>query len=105
MDPDIFMRVLTGLSYQDFRKADVYGLQNIGKLRESKQVQLVYKSDGDKYPKYANKETLVEYLKEFGGEEGWILDPYLGSQGSVVRQEDQTILNYRLYRYLDASSS
>ena len=38
MDPDIFMRALTGLSYQDFRKAEVRGLQNVGKHRESKDV-------------------------------------------------------------------
>lgn len=50
-----------------------------------------------------DKDVLKQWLIENGQEEGWTLDPHLGSQTSVSCQGDKTILRYSVHKYVEAN--
>lgn len=74
-----FAQVITGLSEVEVEGV-VRGLAYVGKtkIREHRSVELP-----DGLYNY-RKEPVVEYLKEYHQEDGWIQDLYLGSQGSIT---------------------
>lgn len=100
--PADFARALTGLAHMDFTEAEVRGLQNVGKHRESKDVSIEYvpQDEDGQYPK---REVLEQFVREHGKVDGWHVDPYLGSQRSVVRHDGKTTLNYRIVRWVETS--
>jgi hypothetical protein len=87
--------VVTGLSEQP-ADLEVRGLQWVGKKRISEPRRIVCPLDT------YNKEALSAWLEENGQEEGWLVSTYLGSQKSVSRTPEGTVLNYSVTKYVDA---
>lgn len=52
-----------------------------------------------------NKEAYKEWLLNNAQEEGWIIDSYLGSQGSVTYKDGNAVLNYHVFKYVDKIDS
>lgn len=48
-----------------------------------------------------NKDELRQWLLDNRQEEGWEIDAYLGSQGSVTHCESGCILRYRVKKWVD----
>lgn len=92
MTPEQFAMAITGLSGIEVQ-AEARELTVVGKsrIRERRSIECPL----DTY----NRAELVEWLKEHGKEDGWTLDAYLGSQGSIARQGNKTILNYSVFRF------
>jgi hypothetical protein len=104
MNLEDFARAITGLSGVECT-TEVVGLQNIGKKREYESAS-VFISDED----YENvtgaikwgyrKEALGDWLVDNHNREGWYIDRYLGSQGSIKYVEGGKMLNFGYYRYV-----
>lgn len=94
MTPEQFAMAITGLGGIEV-DAIVRGLDVVGKdkITERRSIECPFSE--------YSKEALVGWLIENGQEEGWIVDPYLGSQGSVTRNGGKTMLNYRVYRFAE----
>ena len=90
-----FALALTGLSQVE-AAAEVSGLNNVGKVRVTENRSVVY-TGGSDYDKNAQQKWLIENCQE----EGWILNAYLGRQGSVTYQGDTTTLNYSVTKFVD----
>ena len=94
MTLEAFAEIITGLSYVE-AEAEFRGLDNVGKIKivEKRRVTCPL----DTYDKI----ELSDWLDKNCQEEGWKLDTYLGSQGSVVRTQDgETVLNYSVIKYV-----
>ena len=95
MTGEEFAQAITGW-YQGGYDAKVGDLSVVGKLkvRESRSIYcplITY-----------TKEELTDWLKINCQEEGWILDPYLGSQQSVkYKNGEGCILNYSVFKYVN----
>ena len=91
-----YAQVITGLSEVEVEGV-TRGLAYVGKtkIREPRSVELP-----DGLYNY-RKEPVVEYLKEYHQEDGWIQDLYLGSQGSITldQKTKKYTANYAVYRY------
>lgn len=48
-----------------------------------------------------SRKDLEEWLRENCQEAGWYVDPYLGSQSSMTRNDGKTQLHYRVFRYVE----
>ena len=73
---------------------DVRGLEHVGKTRVSEPRRTICPL-GDRA-----RHVLEAWLAENAKEDGWVVDPYLGSQGSVTHEGDSVILNYRVTKYI-----
>ncbi len=93
MTPEKFAMMVTGLSMVEVN-FEVKGLRNVGKKRISERRTITY--TGKEY----NRKILEAWLMENYQEEGWSLDPYLGSQSSIKYEKDFTILNYSVYKFV-----
>ena len=98
IEPAEFANALTGLGAQEC-DGQVRGLECLGKQRESEKRQVEY-TGPDTYKQHEIEAWLVQNCQE----EGWLLLPYLGSQGSVVRKDGKTFLNYTVKRYVEAEA-
>ena len=94
MSLEDFGAAVTGLDMQE-ADLEVRGLHNVGKFRvsEKRRIECPLKT--------YDKGVLVAWLKANAQEEGWILDTYLGSQGSVNWAGDKTILNYGVTKFVE----
>ena len=88
-----FGSAITGVGMQD-ADLEVRGLANVGKFRVTE------KRSKECPIKTYDKDVLIAWLKANAQEEGWILDTYLGSQGSVNLVGDKTILNYSVTKFV-----
>lgn len=86
--------VITGLAEQE-GSLEVRGLELVGKRRITE--QRIIECPLNTY----DKGVLVSWLEENAQEQGWILNTYLGSQSSVVRNGDKLILNYSVTKYVE----
>lgn len=93
IDPAEFANALTGLSHVECT-GEVRGLENVGKQIVSETRKVEYPHGGR--PK---RHELEAWLLLNCQEEGWIIDPYLGSQSSISNYDGKTFLNYRVKRY------
>jgi hypothetical protein len=89
-----FAEALTGLSEVavsfEVRNLDIVGLRRFRETRFIDCPLRVY-----------DKAVLEQWLIENAAEEGWTIDPYLGSQGSVSYNEDGTRkLRYSVFCFL-----
>jgi DNA helicase TIP49 (TBP-interacting protein) len=87
--------VITGLSEQE-AELEVRGLQWVGKRNVTE--QRIIECPLNSY----NRDELRAWLRENAQENGWMLSDYLGSQDSVTRKGDKTILRYSVTKYVDA---
>lgn len=98
-----FALAVTGRSLDDV-SGEVRGLENVGKTKvsESRCVKLPKSTPLHKPTSYI-RQWLIDEFKE-GGEiyepGGWMLDPYIGQQSSVVYQDDTILVNYGVYKYV-----
>jgi hypothetical protein len=92
-----FAAALTGLAFVpgDMRVA---GLAVVGKQRVSERRSI--ECPLDTY----DKKELSQWLVENAQEEGWTLNTYLGSQTSVTRRDDKTILQYSVTKFVEAAA-
>jgi len=96
-----FSEAITGLSGIKCT-GEVAGLENVGKTKE-------VKPHKEMIPSWVSKHSRDEqqaYLNAIGYDDGWLADTYIGSQGSIVQNNDPNtnkefpvIANIRLYRY------
>lgn len=91
-----FMMALTGLANVSAKSANVVGLEHVGKFKVSERRSVLCPL------KSYDRDKLEGWLKE-QQEPGWIVDSYLGSQGSMTRplMEEGTFLHYRVFKYVD----
>ena len=92
MSVEAFGHAITGLAEQP-ADIEVRGLQWVGMNRHSERRSIEYTGQR------SDRKLMSEWLAENAKEDGWIVDTYLGSQGSVVHLDGKTILNYRVTRY------
>lgn len=101
-----FALAITGMSLHSV-VGEVRGLENVGKTKicESRCVKLP-KSMYDK-PNSKISRWLIEEFKE-GGEiyesGGWVLNPYIGQQSSVVYQDGVILVNYSVYKFVETEN-
>jgi hypothetical protein len=95
MSPHDFATAVTGLSGIKV-DAEVRGLDVVGKKKvvESRSALCPLNS--------YDKSTLQAWLLDNCQEEGWTIDPYLGSQSSLSYHTEGVTLNYRVYKYVEA---
>lgn len=92
-----YAQVITGLSHVEV-EGKVNGLDVVGKTRVKEQRNITVGQDIGRQP----KEQLKDWLIKNCGEDGWILDTYLGSQNSVVYNGvDKYTINYSVYKYVE----
>lgn len=90
-----FSKLLTGQARTPF-VGEVSGLDIVGKtfVPEKRRVLCPIKSH--------NKDILSDWLRNEYKEEGWFVDPYLGSQGSIgTSDKDGTYVNFSVYKYVE----
>ncbi len=98
LSPEDFADALFGLA-ETHCELDVHGLDRIGKRRvsESRQIEVLGEA------KIYKRDNLRAWLRENAQEPGWILDDYLGTQGSVLYRDGKVLLNYRVYKFVDVA--
>lgn len=94
MTPEQLGNILSGLAMIDV-DAEVNCLDVVGLRKVSESRQLVV--DGEIY----NREKAALILQEKAQEDGWIIDPYLSSRGSIVTLNGKTIIHYSVYKYVN----
>lgn len=71
----------------------VKGIDRIGKRKITESRKATF--EGCLY----NRETLEAMVSEHCQESGWIVDNYLGSQGSISHDDGKTVVRYSVLRY------
>jgi len=99
MQPADLANALTGLGHVACA-GEVRGLEYVGKscIREKRQVE--YPHGGG--PK---RHELEAWLLLNCQEDGWIVEPYLGSQSSIYTVGGKTFLNYHVKRYVEVEEA
>jgi hypothetical protein len=92
MDLESFARAITGQGYIHC-DAIVRGLEFVGKRKiiETRSIESPNLGYG--------REAYREWLKNEYREDGWTVDDYLGSQGSISIGTEKTYLKFSVYRY------
>lgn len=90
-----FAEMLTGLARVEATSI-VRDLEYVGKKKITEKRSLIYSN------KLADRDEIKSFLIEKYQGDGWILDTYLGSQGSIVQVDDGVIVNYSVYKYVEA---
>lgn len=96
MTPEQFAMAITGV-YQSGYKTEIDNrLHLVGKkkVRENRTAVTPFTS--------FDSDVLTDWLIENCQEEGWILDTYLGSQGSKFTVDGVTNLRYSVYKFVEA---
>jgi len=93
MDYAQFALAITGLSHADMT-FKTRGLEKVGKKRILEKRSIVCPL------KTYDRDDLRSWLEENGKEEGWTVLSYLGSQTSIKRTEEGTVLNYSVEKYI-----
>lgn len=92
-----YAQVITGLSHLEV-EGEVKDLDKVGKTKVREQRSVVVAEDIGRQP----KEQLEDWLTRNCSEDGWILNTYLNSQGSVVYNGvDKYTINYSVYKYVE----
>lgn len=94
-----FSKMLGGLGHVEAVACEVRGLDVIGKRKVSEQRTLECPLD------VYDKDALRAWLRDQFANSEWTPDTYLGSQRSVTRKDGKTILNFRVYKYVDGGQS
>ncbi|WP_318826004.1 hypothetical protein [Providencia sp. PROV252] len=92
-----FTKAITGLSEVDC-ELTIRGLEQVGKKKITEARTALCPS------RLVGKDAYENWLKENKQEEGWKLDAYLGSKGSVEYTENGVILNYQVIKFVDISN-
>lgn len=95
MSLETYANAITGVAEQE-GLLFVRGLQFVGKklVIEQRQIACPFKS--------YDRKILEKWLIDNAQEDGWIVDPYLGSQKSFYIDEEKTVLNYSVKKYVQA---
>ena len=99
ISPHDLMMALTGLAYVDAKNAEVRALDVVGKNKVTEPRSIKY--PGNPFDSRIDMQT---WLTGNANEDGWIVNPYLGSQTSIARNGDDVILRYSVYRYEPVSA-
>lgn len=92
LSPHDFAMAVTGLSFVKVT-GSVRGLENVGKKKVTEKRSVVCPLDS------YDKKDLSAWLEQNCSEQGWLLNTYLGSQGSVEYVDGGRKLNYSVYKY------
>lgn len=98
-----FAKAITGQGYIPV-EMEVRGLEFVGLTSEREDAtvtvtQAELKSLGYDTNK-GRSEALSDYLKKHASRDGWIVNAYLGSQGSVITDGDKVKMNFSYTRYV-----
>lgn len=93
-----FAQAITGLSRVE-GELTVRGLEHVGKKLEVERRQILCPL------KSLNKQALSDWLMANASEDGWHIDRYLGSQGSIRETDEGTLLSYTVRRYLEPTDA
>jgi hypothetical protein len=89
-----FMKAITGQFLSEIQ-GSVMGLEEVGKTRVTETRQIVCPL------KTYKREEMREWLEANAQEAGWIIDSYLGSQGSVTSHPEGSLLSYRVHKFVE----
>lgn len=90
-----FGMMVTG-AYQSGIKIEVQNLDRVGKQKVIEHRQMVHPVA------HSTRTEMERFLIDNAQEEGWIVNPYLGSQKSVQHRGDAgSILCYTVHKYID----
>lgn len=92
-----FMKALTG-QFLSTVSGEVLGLSEVGKTRVTEPREIVCPLTIYK------REELREWLEANAQEDGWVIDSYLGSQGSISSHPDGTLLRYRVHKFIETEA-
>jgi hypothetical protein len=90
-----FALAVTGCHVSDV-DTTVAGLANVGKVRVRETRELLCPLTS------YNTDILEEWLVKNAQEDGWIVDPYLGSQTSKKYVDKGVLLRYSVHKFIDA---
>jgi hypothetical protein len=100
LSPSDFAKAVTGLSEVE-ADISVYRLETVGKKKVVEQREVIC-------PFYAkNDDEYKEWLIANAQEDGYLLDTYLGSKGSItllynkLEDKHQSLLRYKVIKYVD----
>ena len=99
MSLEDFAACITGLGYCSL-DAEVRGLQYVGKQAVTESRRIEYTG-----PKTHDRKKLADWLVLKAKEDGWLVNSYLNSQGSVVNEGEKTFLNYSVTKYVTRTPS
>lgn len=90
-----FARALGSLQHRPFIGCEVRGLSNVGKRRitERRSIECPLKN--------YERTVLEGWLLENAQESGWIVNAYLGAQGSIDRSNGKVHLNYSVTKFVE----
>lgn len=80
--------------------AEIKGLDKVGKRRETKQRKIVLPNSGVKRRGLVTTEDFEQWVEKNCQKKGWILNPRLRSQGSIVSDSKNTTLSVSYARYV-----
>lgn len=93
MTPENFTKAITGIASQN-AVGTTYNLEYVGKQRITEKRSVVC-------PISSYDRTIFEqWLLDNCQEEGWIISTYLGSQSSIIRNNNTTTLNYTVTKFI-----
>lgn len=93
LSPHDFAMAVTGLSFVK-ATGSVRGLENVGKKKVIEKRSVVCPLNS------YDRKNLSAWLEQNCSEQGWLLDTYLGSQGSIENVDGGRKLNYSVYKYV-----
>lgn len=102
--PEAFADLLSNrISYME---GEVCALDVVGKEYVSQHVEVRMPDSISPYDKKEAAEYLKTYKPVFEkSNEGWQLDTYIGSQDSIVRQEDGVFAQLKMFKYVDKENA
>ena len=97
MSLEDFASAIIGMGMQKL-DMEVRGLKNVGKVRvtEKRSIQCPLNT--------YDKNELKEWLVDNAQEQGWIINTYLGSQNSISRVNNITVLKYSVNKFVEPSN-
>lgn len=95
LTPDQYAQALCASTHTPDVKCCITDPENFGKRKVIESRSVVYPFAG------LNKDEQEKWLVDNCQEPGWIVDPYLRSQSSVITRKGETILNYSVFKYVE----
>jgi hypothetical protein len=89
-----FAAAITGLAMVN-AVADVRGLEYVGKQKVIEKRTAIAPRMG------YDRNDMKRWLNKNCQEDGWIIDDYLGPQGSITSVDEGTLLRYWVYKYVE----
>lgn len=98
IEPADFARLITGL-YLANQKAELGNLDRVGKEKVSERRSVLCPLNT------YDRGVLEQWIRENVQEQGWTVDASLRSQHSIHHENEGTLLNYHVFKFVDQSAT